>query len=108
MLQLILDQMVFFWVCYQFLVGIFVGVGVCYIGKQWVDDVNIVWLLLVMLMDVMMWVDFGVWLLMLKGVYVQVNVNNIGDCEYIFGCYGIGNCYWGVECSVIVIVGYDF
>ena len=60
------------------------------------------------LMDAMMRADLGVWSPTLKGAYVQVNANNIGDREYISGCYGTGNCYWGAERSVIATVGYDF
>ena len=52
--------------------------------------------------------DLGVWSPTLKGAYVQVNANNIGDREYISGCYGTGNCYWGAERSVMATVGYDF
>ena len=56
----------------------------------------------------MMRADLGVWSPTLKGAYVQVNANNIGDREYISGCYGTGNCYWGSERSVMATVGYDF
>ncbi|MDN7189810.1 hypothetical protein QVL77_27205, partial [Klebsiella pneumoniae] len=62
----------------------------------------------VTLMDAMMRADLSVWSPTLKGAYVQVNANNIGDREYISGCYGTGNCYWGAERSVIATVGYDF
>ncbi|OYF79942.1 hypothetical protein CI612_14010 [Klebsiella quasipneumoniae subsp. similipneumoniae] len=37
-----------------------------------------------------------------------VNANNIGNREYVSGCYGTGNCYWGAERSVMATVGYDF
>ena len=93
---------------YQFPAGISVGAGVRYIGKQWADDANTARLPSVTLMDAMMRADLGVWSPTLKGAYVQVNANNIGDREYISGCYGTGNCYWGAERSVIATVGYDF
>ncbi len=97
-----------FWARYQFPAGISVGAGVRYIGKQWADDANTARLPSVTLMDAMMRADLGVWSPTLKGAYVQVNANNIGDREYISGCYGTGNCYWGAERSVIATVGYDF
>ncbi|MBC7176488.1 MAG: TonB-dependent receptor, partial [Klebsiella pneumoniae] len=106
--QLTPDQMASFWARYQFPAGISVGAGVRYIGKQWADDANTARLPSVTLMDAMMRADLGVWSPTLKGAYVQVNANNIGDREYISGCYGTGNCYWGAERSVIATVGYDF
>ena len=106
--QLSPDQMASFWARYQFPAGISVGAGVRYIGKQWADDANTARLPSVTLMDAMMRADLGVWSPTLKGAYVQVNANNIGDREYISGCYGTGNCYWGAERSVIATVGYDF
>ncbi len=106
--QLTPDQMASFWARYQFPAGISVGAGVRYIGKQWADDANTARLPSVTLMDAMMRADLGVWSPTLKGAYVQVNANNIGDREYISGCYGTGNCYWGAERSVMATVGYDF
>lgn len=106
--QLTPDQMASFWARYQFPAGISVGAGVRYIGKQWADDANTARLPSVTLMDAMMRADLSVWSPTLKGAYVQVNANNIGDREYISGCYGTGNCYWGAERSVIATVGYDF
>ncbi len=45
-----------------------------------------------------------------RRAYVQVNANNIGDREYISGCYGTGNCYWEQSAAPVPLatVGYDF
>ena len=48
------------------------------------------------------------WSPSLKGAFVQVNANNLGDRAFLSGCYGTGNCYWGAGRSVIATVGYDF
>lgn len=60
------------------------------------------------LLDAMVRADLGVWSPSLKGAFVQVNANNLSDREYLSGCYGTGNCYWGAERSVTATVGYDF
>jgi hypothetical protein len=44
--------------------------------------------------------DLGVWSPSLKGAFVQVNANNLGDRAFVSGCYGTGNCYWGAGRSV--------
>ncbi|HGY5640343.1 TPA: TonB-dependent siderophore receptor, partial [Raoultella ornithinolytica] len=106
--QLTPDQMASFWARYQFPAGISAGAGVRYIGKQWADDANTERLPSVTLLDAMVRADLGVWSPSLKGAFVQVNANNLSDREYLSGCYGTGNCYWGAERSVTATVGYDF
>lgn len=106
--QLSPDQMASFWARYQLPAGITVGAGVRYIGKQWADDANTERLPSVTLIDAMARADLGAWSTAMKGAYIQVNANNIGDREYLSGCYGTGNCYWGAERSVTATVGYDF
>ncbi len=51
--------------------------------------------------------DLGVWSPTLKGAYVQVNANNIGDREY-FRLLWHRQLLLGAERSVIATVGYDF
>lgn len=106
--QLTPDQMASFWARYQFPAGISAGAGVRYIGKQWADDANTERLPSVTLLDAMVRADLGVWSPSLKGAFVQVNANNLGDRAFLSGCYGTGNCYWGAGRSVIATVGYDF
>ncbi len=103
--QLTPDQMASFWARYQFPAGsplapasaTSVNSGRMMPTRARLPSVT--------LMDAMMRADLGVWSPTLKGAYVQVNANNIGDREYISGCYGTGNCYWGAERSVIATVG---
>ncbi len=106
--QLTPDQMASLWAHYQFDFGISAGAGVRYIGKQWADDANTERLPSTTLIDAMVRADLGAWTSALKGAYVQVNANNLTDREYISGCYGTNNCYWGAERSVMATVGYDF
>lgn len=106
--QLTPDQMASLWAHYQFDFGISAGAGVRYIGKQWADDANSERLPSTTLFDAMVRADLGAWTSALKGAYLQVNANNLTDREYISGCYGTNNCYWGAERSVIATVGYDF
>ncbi|MCS2154635.1 TonB-dependent siderophore receptor [Scandinavium goeteborgense] len=106
--QLTPDQMASFWAHYKFDYGISAGAGVRYIGKQWADDANTERLPSTTLLDAMIRADLGAWTSTLKGAYLQVNANNLTDREYVSGCYGTNNCYWGAERSVIATVGYDF
>jgi len=106
--QLTPDQMASFWAHYKFDYGISAGAGVRYIGKQWADDANTERLPSTTLLDAMIRADLGAWTSALKGAYLQVNANNLTDREYVSGCYGTNNCYWGAERSVIATVGYDF
>lgn len=106
--QLTPDQMASLWAHYQFDFGISAGAGVRYIGKQWADDANTERLPSVTLVDAMVRADLGAWTSALKGAWLQVNANNLTDREYLSGCYGTNNCYWGAERSVIATVGYDF
>jgi len=106
--QLTPDQMASFWAHYKFDYGISAGAGVRYIGKQWADDANTERLPSTTLLDAMIRADLGAWTSTLKGTYLQVNANNLTDREYVSGCYGTNNCYWGAERSVIATVGYDF
>ncbi|SNY77476.1 TonB-dependent siderophore receptor [Enterobacter sp. CC120223-11] len=106
--QLTPDQMASLWAHYQFDFGISAGAGVRYIGKQWADDTNTERLPSTTLIDAMVRADLGAWNSALKGAYLQVNANNLTDREYISGCYGTNNCYWGAERSVTATLGYDF
>lgn len=106
--QLTPDQMASFWAHYQFAGGISVGTGIRYIGKQWADDRNTERLPSTTLLDASVRADLGAWTPSLKGAFVQVNANNLTDRDYVAGCYGTGNCYWGAERSVMATVGYDF
>lgn len=106
--QLTPDQMASLWAHYQFNFGISAGAGVRYIGKQWADDANTERLPSTTLIDAMIRADLGAWTSSLKGAYLQVNANNLTDREYLSGCYGTNNCYWGAERSVVATVGYDF
>jgi TonB-dependent siderophore receptor len=106
--QLTPDQMASLWAHYQFDFGVSAGAGVRYIGKQWADDANTERLPSVTLFDAMVRADLGAWTSALKGAWLQVNANNLTDREYLSGCYGTNNCYWGAERSVIATVGYDF
>jgi len=62
----------------------------------------------VTLFDASVRADLGAWSPQLKGAFVQVNASNLGDRDYISGCYGTNNCYVGAERSVLATVGYDF
>ena len=106
--QLTPDQMASLWAHYQFDYGLSVGAGVRYIGKQYADDANTARLPSVTLFDASVRADLGAWSPQLKGAFVQVNASNLGDRDYISGCYGTNNCYFGAERSVLATVGYDF
>ncbi|WP_313111630.1 TonB-dependent siderophore receptor [Pseudescherichia sp.] len=106
--QLTPDQMASLWAHYQFDYGLSVGAGVRYIGKQYADDANTARLPSVTLFDASVRADLGAWSPQLKGAFVQVNASNLGDRDYISGCYGTNNCYVGAERSVLATVGYDF
>ncbi len=106
--QLSPDQMASFWAHYKFDYGISAGAGVRYVGKQWADDTNSSRLPSATIFDASVRAELGEWSPQLKGAFVQVNANNLGDREYISGCYGTNNCYFGAERSVLATVGYDF
>ena len=106
--QLTPDQMASFWANYKFDYGLSVGAGVRYIGKQWADDANSSRLPSATVFDASVRADLGEWSAPLKGAFVQVNANNLGDREYVAGCYGTNNCYYAAERSVVATVGYDF
>ncbi|AVR06059.1 TonB-dependent siderophore receptor [Pluralibacter gergoviae] len=106
--QLTPNQMASLWARYQFDYGLSAGAGVRYIGRQWADDANSERLPSVTLFDAMVRADAGAWSPALKGAWLQVNANNLGDREYVSGCYGTTNCYRGAERSVMATVGYDF
>ena len=106
--QLTPNQMASLWAHYRFDYGLSAGAGVRYIGKQWADDANSERLPSVTLFDAMVRAEMGVWNSALKGAWLQVNASNLGDREYVAGCYGTTNCYRGAERSVIATLGYDF
>ncbi|MCC3720645.1 TonB-dependent siderophore receptor [Rouxiella badensis] len=96
------------WAKYQFDYGMSGGAGVRYIGKQWADNENTLRVAPVTLLDASLRADLGAWNNSLKGLSLQVNVNNLTNRKYVAGCYGTGYCYWGAERSVVATVGYDF
>lgn len=102
------NQIATAWAHYQFDYGLSVGAGVRHLGKQWADNENTTRLPSVTLFDAAVRADLGAWNKQLKGAYVQVNANNIGDRNYIAACYGTGFCYRGAERSVQATIGYDF
>ncbi|MCA1920732.1 TonB-dependent siderophore receptor [Buttiauxella noackiae] len=102
------DQMASLWGMFKADLGISLGAGVRYIGKQWADNENTLRVPSVTLLDAMVRADMGAWTPSLKGAFVQVNATNLTGRDYVAGCYGTGYCYWGAERSVIATVGYDF
>ncbi len=102
------NQMASLWGQYKAGLGINLGAGVRYIGKQWADNENTLRIPSVTLLDASVRMDLDSVKPSLKGAYVQLNANNLTDREYVAGCYGTGYCYWGAGRSVIATVGYDF
>lgn len=102
------NQMASLWGQYKAGLGINLGAGVRYIGKQWADNENTLRIPSVTLLDASARMDLDSVKPSLKGAYVQLNANNLTDREYVAGCYGTGYCYWGAGRSIIATVGYDF
>ncbi|NUU68341.1 TonB-dependent siderophore receptor [Enterobacteriaceae bacterium BIT-l23] len=102
------DQFASLWGHYRADYGISFGAGLRYIGKQWVDNENTRRIPSVALVDAMVRADLGEWSSSLRGASLQVNATNLTGRDYVAGCYGTNNCYWGKERQVIVTAGYDF
>lgn len=96
------------WAQYDAGLGINLGAGVRYIGKQWADNQNTLRVPAATLLDASVRMNMDSVAPSMKGAYVQLNVNNLTDREYVAGCYGTGYCYWGTERTVVATVGYDF
>lgn len=102
------NQMASLWGQYRAGLGVNLGAGMRYIGKQWADNENTLRIPSVTLLDASVRMDLDSVKPSLKGAYVQLNANNLTDREYVAGCYGTGYCYWGAGRSVVATVGYDF
>lgn len=105
-LVMVLDYIVLFWVDYIVQGGVFVGlslvVGVCYNGVSYGDSVNLYWILLYILFDVVICYVLGqVGSICVLFVF---NVSNLVDKCFVFMCIGVFLCYYGSGCSVMVIV----
>jgi len=102
------NQMASLWAQYDAGLGINVGGGARYIGKQWADNANTQRIASTTLFDASVKVNLASFTPSLKGAYVQLNVNNLTDKKYVAACYGTSYCYWGQERTVVATVGYDF
>lgn len=102
------NQMASLWAQYAAGMGVNLGGGARFIGKQWADNANTQRIASTTLFDASVRMDLAEFTPSLKGAYVQLNVNNLTDRKYVAACYGTSYCYWGQERTVVATVGYDF
>lgn len=103
MLMLVLCYVVSLWLDYmlgEVLFGLGMGVGVCYMGVSYVNVDNSVCNVVMVLFDVMLWLDQGYW------CYV-FNVSNLVNCCSMFCLVELMLiCFWVEECIVVFSVCY--
>lgn len=86
------------WSDYRFsgaLQGISAGVGLRHTGKTWGDDANTFRVPAYTLWDMKIAYKPGTHFPALKGSTVQLNVQNIGNKEYVASCAGTYSCFYG-------------
>lgn len=90
----------------RYVPGLEVGAGVRYTGSTYGDTANAWRTDGYTVFDAMVQYDLGVLSPTLKGASVALNVQNIGDKEYLTGCQSAGSCEFGERRTVLATVKY--
>lgn len=98
------------WVDYgftgRFLEGLRLGGGLRYIGASWGDEANTLRVPSATLFDARLSYDFGTVRPDLEGLQFSLNATNLGDKQYIRGCYSAGQCFAGLGRTVVGTLSY--
>lgn len=89
-----------------FLSGLEVGAGVRYAGSTYGDNANLWKTSSYTVFDLIARYDLGRIDPRLKGASVALNVQNVGDREYLSGCQSAGSCEFGDRRVVLGTVRY--
>lgn len=88
------------------LLGLTIGGGVRHLGPSWGDPANTFKVPASTVADAMMRYEFKYVAPSLKGLDMQVNVQNVLDERYVSGCFNYGWCYYGQGRTVYATLRY--